>query len=501
MKNKKPALLLIVLINLFSLQLWAQKTNAKNEQVKSSLSSYEKYIDDNNETHLKEFRELIAIPSISSIPANQPDIDKAAAWIVNKLKAIGMTTAQTIPTDGNPIVYGSWDKAPGKPTVLIYAHYDVQPVKESEWDNAPFAPVVKDGKIFGRGASDDKSGVMITIWAVEAMLRTDGILPVNVKFIFDGEEEKSSPGFKNFLIKNAALLKADFALNADGSQYSETTPSILMSLRGSAILEFNVKTANTDAHSGQFGGKTPNAAVIMSQIIASFYTKEGNVAVEGFYDKVIPTTLEEKEMIKKVPYDKLDDMKLLGTTAEAGDTAYSPLERVWYRPTLEIIGMQSGYTAPEGHSNIIPGSAMARITCRLVNNQTGSEIIDLIVKHINKNCPVGATVTYKFTKAASSPLKFPAGTKAYNYVSDALFKIYGQQPLQVAAGFSTGALIDIKETLGIYPYSLGFELRDEKWHASNEYLRLSSIRKGQLIYCYYLQHLAEEESKLKKQIK
>lgn len=479
----------------------AQRTNAKTskkEQVKLSLASYEKYIDDNKDAHIKEFMELISIPSISSIPSNKPDIDKAAGWIVNKLKTIGITTARTIPTDGNSMVYGSWENAPGKPTVLIYAHYDVQPVKQSEWDNPPFAPKIENGKIFGRGASDDKSGVMITIWAIEAMLRTDGKLPVNVKFIFDGEEEIGSPGFKNFVLANKDLLKADFALNADGSQYSETTPSILMSLRGAAVLEFNVKTANTDAHSGQFGGKTPNAAVIMSQIISSFYTKEGNVAVEGFYDKVIPTTLEEKEMIKKVPYNKSDDMKLLGTTAETGDTTFSPLERVWYRPTLEITGMQSGYTAAEGHSNIIPGSAMARMTCRLVNNQTGPEIIDLIEKHINKNCPAGATVSYKFTKGGSSPLKFPPDTKAYNYVSDALFKIYGKQPIQIAAGFSTGPLIDIKETLGIYPYSLGFELADEKWHASNEFFRESSIRKGQLIYCYYFQHLADEESKLRK---
>ena len=498
MKNKKTILVFIVLINVFSFGLFAQNTKAKNEQVKPSLSLYEKYIDENDDVHLKEFMELVAIPSISSIPANKPDIDKAAAWIVNKLKAIGITTAQTIPTDGNSVVYGSWDKAPGKPTVLIYAHYDVQPVKESEWDNPPFAPKVMDGKIFGRGASDDKSGVMITIWAVETMLRTDGKLPVNVKFIFEGEEEKGSPNFKNFINKNKDILKADFALNADGGQYSETTPEILMSLRGSTIFEFNVKTANTDAHSGQFGGKTPNAAVIMSQIIASFYTKEGNVAVEGFYDKVVPATLQEKEMIKKIPYNKLEDMKLLGTTAETGDTTFSPLERVWFRPTLEIIGMQSGYTATEGHSNIIPGNAMARITCRLVNNQNGDEIKKLIVKHINKNLPVGATVSYKYSEGYARPMKFPADTKAYNYVSDALFKIYGKQPLQDGTGGSIGSLVDIKETLGIYPYSLGFELADEHWHSANEYFRLSSIRKGQLIYCYYLQHVADEESKTKK---
>ena len=503
--SKYLALAIFVSLNLFAntnstAQNNNAKTSKKEQSNKTSLTAYEKYIDDNNDAHLKEFMELIAIPSISSIPANKPDVDRAAAWIVNKLKAIGMTTAQTIPTDGNSMVYGSWDKAPGKPTVLIYAHYDVQPVKESEWEIPAFEPKVSDGKIFGRGASDDKSGVMITIWALEAMLRTDGKLPVNVKFIFDGEEEKGSPNFKNFINKNKDLLNADFALNADGIQYNETTPSILMSLRGGAVMEFNIKTANTDAHSGQFGGKTPNAAIIMSQMIASFYTKEGNVAVEGFYDKVVPASLQEKEMIKKIPYDKTDDMKLLGTTAEAGDTTFLPLERVWYRPTLEIIGMQSGYTAAEGHSNIIPGNAMARITCRLVNNQSGTEILDLIVKHIDKNCPPGATVSYKFArgKNGSSPMKFPADTKAYNYVSDALVKIYGKQPLQIATGGSVGPLIDIKETLGIYAYSLGFELPDEKWHASNEFFRLSSIRKGQLIYCYYLQHLADEESKLKK---
>ncbi len=499
MKKTKQALLIIALLHIFSIQLLAQNKKVKKEQVKSSFTSYEKYIDENNDAHLKEFIELVSIPSISSIPSNKQDVERAATWIVNKMKSIGITTAQTIPTGGHPIVFGSWELAPGKPTVLIYAHYDVQPVKESEWTIPPFAPKVADGKIFGRGASDDKSGVMITIWAIEAMLRTDGKLPVNVKFIFDGEEEMGSPNFKRFLENNKALIKADFALNADGSQYNENTPSILMSLRGTVVMEFTIKTADTDGHSGQFGGKTPNSAVIMSQIISSFYTKEGNIAVEGFYDKVVPATAQEKDMINKIPYDKTEDMKLLGTTAETGDNSFSPLERVWYRPTLEIIGMQSGYTAAEGHSNIIPGNAMARITCRLVNNQSGVEIQDLIEKHINKNLPAGATVSYKYTrgKGGSRPLKFPSDSRAYNYVSDALFKIYGEHPLQIGAGFSTGPLIDIKEILGIYPYSLGFELKDEKWHAANEFFRLSSIRKGQLIYCYYLQHLADEEAKLK----
>jgi acetylornithine deacetylase/succinyl-diaminopimelate desuccinylase-like protein len=504
MLRVKNAVLLCFLFFLFLLNIQVKAQHKKSGTSKNgksdfSQAAYQQYIDEHNDAHVKEFIELVSIPSISSIPSYKGDVEKAAAWIVNKMKAIGMTTAKQIPTQGNPVVYGSWDKAPGKPTVLVYAHYDVQPVKESEWDIPPFAPQMKGGKIFGRGASDDKSGVMIPIWAVEAMLSKDGKLPVNIKFMFDGEEESGSPNFKDFLAANKELLKADYALNADGGQYSDSVPSMEMSLRGGAKLEFRVKTANIDAHSGEFGGKTPNALMILSQIIASFYTKEGNVAVEGFYDNVVPMTPQEREMIKKVPYDPASDMKFLGTTAESGDTTYSPLERVWYRPTLEIVGMQGGYVAAEGFSNIIPGSAMARVSCRLVNNQTGDEIIDKVVKHINKNCPPGATIEYIIKPAYLRPMKYPADTKEYKSITDALNKIYGRPPLQIASGGSVGPLIDIKEQLGLYAYSLGVQQSDEKWHASNEFLRLSSIRKGQLVYCYYLQQIAEEEGKLNKQ--
>ena len=498
-KIKFAGLVMLTVLSLsMTTPLIAQKTTTKKETIKSAISLYEKYIDDNMDRHLKEFVELVSIPSISSIPSHKPDVEKAASWIVNKLKAIGITTAELLPTAGSPVVYGSWDKAPGKPTVLIYAHYDVQPVKESEWENPPFAPLIKDGKIFGRGASDDKSGVMISMLAVEAMLKTTGKLPVNVKFLFEGEEEIGSPNFKNFLEKNKELLKTDFAVTADDAQYNDSVPAVTLSSRGAVQLEFKIKTANTDAHSGQFGGKTPNAAVILSQVISSFYTKEGNVAVEGFYDKVLPITAQQKEVIRNIPYDPAKDMKILGTTAEVGDPAFAPLERVWYRPTLEIIGMESGYTAAEGHSNIVPGNAMARITCRLVNNQNGDEIIDLIIKHINKNCPAGAAVAYKFKHGYASPMTTPSDTKAFSYVSAALSKIYGTQPLKLGTGGTGGAMLSFKEILGVYAYSLGFLLPDEKWHAANEFFRVSSMRKGQLIYCYYLQHLADEESKMKK---
>ncbi len=501
-RSRLIALLLLAGIQLvISPSLYAQKNKPKAASAVSgmaSLAAYEKYIDDNSADHLKEYLELVSIPTISSIEAHKPDAARAADWIVNKMKAAGLTTAQAIPTPGNPVVFGSWDQAPGKPTVLIYGHYDVQPVKESEWTHPPFTPVVENGRIYGRGASDDKSGVMMTILAVEAMLKTDGKLPVNVKFMFEGNEEVGSPYFKKFLEDNKAMLKADFVLNADDGQEDENTPSITVSLRGAVQLEFAVKTADVDGHSGEFGGKTPNSAVILSQIISSFYDEKGNVAVAGFYDKVKPINEQQKAMISRIHYDPKTDMKILGTTAEAGDTSFSPLERVWFRPTLEVIGMQSGYTAPEGHSNIIPSHAMARITCRLVSDQDGKEIVDLIVKHIGRHTPPGAKISYKFSDGYASPLTLPTDTKEYRYVADVLKEIFGKEPLQYASGGSVGAMLSVRDVLGLNVYPLGFELSDENWHAANEFFRVSSLRKGQLMYCYYFKHLAEEESKLKK---
>jgi acetylornithine deacetylase/succinyl-diaminopimelate desuccinylase-like protein len=235
--------------------------------------------------------------------------------------------------------------------------------------------------------------------------------------------------------------------------------------------------------------------MILAQIISSFYDKEGNVAVTGFYDKVVPITAAQKRMIQRIPYDPARDMKILGTTAEAGDTTYSPLERIWYRPTLEIVGMQSGYTAPEGHANIIPGNAMARITCRLVNNQDAREIVELIVHHIREHCPKGASITFKYPTGYAKPVSLPVDSKEYRYISDVLTAMYGKQPFQYASGGSVGAMLSVKEVLGIYAYPLGFQLTDEKWHASNEFFRVSSMRKGQLTYCLYLKHLADKESK------
>jgi len=461
----------------------------------SSISSCEKYIQENKERHIQELTDFLAIPSISSLPAHSKDMILAAEWLAEKLKKIGITSTEVVATKGHPIVLSHWNAAKGKPTVLIYGHYDVQPVNELDWTTPPFSAERAEGRIYARGAADDKGGIMIPIWAVEALLQKEGALPVNVIFVFDGEEEKGSPNFRQFLQQHKDLLKADYAYNADATQYNDSIPSIWMSLRGGASLEFTVKTANTDAHSGLSGGKTANSAKAAAQIISSLYTPENKLAAKGFYDRVLPLTKSERERTRKIPYDENKEKKIIGTTADIGESEYSPLERVWYRPTVEVTGIWGGYTAPEGFANIIPGATHVRLNCRLVPNQDGKEIIQLIKQHIEKHCPKGATVTFKEFDSYSSPIKFPATGSSFQYAYDILTKLYNRQPLLTAIGGSIGAMIEIKEILGLYAYSFGFQQTDENFHAPNEFIRLSDIEKGQMAYCMLLQHIADSKAK------
>jgi acetylornithine deacetylase/succinyl-diaminopimelate desuccinylase-like protein len=459
------------------------------------LASCEKYIQQKRKAHIEELVDFLEIPSVSSLPAHDTDMKRAAQWLAKKLTNIGMTTAEVVPTGGHPVVFSTWNQAKDKPTVLIYGHYDVQPVDEKQWSTPPFEAKQQGGRIYARGAADDKGGLLIPVWATEAILKVKGSLPVNVIFIFDGEEEIGSPHFKEFLQKHHSLLQADFAYYADGAQFNDSVPSMWMGLRGSAALEFTVQTAHTDAHSGIYGGKTPNAAKAAAQIIASLYTPDGKVAVAGFYDSVQPLTKEERDRLLQVPYDPGKDMKDLGTITDIGDSAYTPLERLWYRPTLEGTGIWGGYTAPEGFANIIPGTAHVRLNCRLVANQKGEEVVRLIQKHIHKYCPQGATVQFKEPDSYAAPIKFPATGDSFQFAYDVLTKVYNRQPLLTAIGGSIGAITQIKEVLGIYTYSFGFQQTDENFHAANEFIRLSDVEKGQKAFCVLLEHIGRDKRK------
>lgn len=452
--------------------------------------SFETFVKEQREKQIKELAEFLAIPSISSLPAHNNDMLQAAKWLAEKLRAIGMTETEVINTGGHPVVFSTWNKATGKPTVLIYGHYDVQPIKEEEWNTPPFVATTRNERIYARGAADDKGGLMIPVWTVEGILKKEGMLPVNLVFLFDGEEEKGSPNFKKFLETHRSLLKVDLAYNADATQFNDSTASIWMSLRGSLAVEFEVRTAKVDAHSGLYGGKTPNAAKAAAQIIASLYTTDDKVAIEHFYDQVIPLSKLEKEMIKNVPYDVKKDQKDLGTTDETGDLAFSPLERLWSRPTLEVTGLWGGYIAAEGFANIIPASVHVRLNCRTMPNQNAHKITDLIKQHILQHSPKGVTITFKDFEGYSIPIKFPTTGPAFHAAYDVLANVYKKPPLLTAIGGSIGALTDIKEVLGIYTYSFGFQQTDENFHAPNEFIRISDIEKGQKACYLLLKHIA-----------
>ncbi|HVM88438.1 MAG TPA: dipeptidase [Puia sp.] len=456
----------------------------------TDISAYKKTIDDNLQKNVQEFIEFVSIPSLSSLAAHKNDMQHCAEWLRNKLQAKGLLNAQVLATDGHPVVFAEWNQAKGKPTVLIYGHYDVQPVQESMWTSAPFIPKEENGRIYGRGASDDKGGVAVAIWAIETMLQTDGRLPVNVKLFFEGEEEIGSPHLGKFVTEHKDLLKADYAYSVDAFQKSDTEPEMVMSVRGGCTMEFSIKTANRDLHSGVFGGKLPNAAQILAQLISTFHSPDGKVAVEGFYDKVIPMTAEERAMAANAPYDEQKEMQEYGASVYSGEKGYSSIERVWYRPTLEITGIWSGYTAEDGFLNIVPASAHCRLMCRLVSNQQSEVILELIKKHIAAHLPEGVTLTYKdLGGGAIDAAKFPSNTLSFKAAYTVLTRLYGKEPLLMGTGGSNAALAIMMKQLNLPMYSFGFLQEDENYHSHNEFMRISDLKKGQYAFCMLLKYI------------
>lgn len=439
---------------------------------------------------MQEFIEFVSIQSLSSLPAHQQDVQRCAEWLKDKLQSKGLLNAQVLPTEGHPVVFAEWNKAPGKPTVLIYGHYDVQPVQEKSWASPPFTPKQENGRIYGRGAADDKGGVVTAIWAIEAMLQKDKKLPVNVKFFFEGEEEIGSPHLQKFVSDHKELLKADYGYSVDAFQQNDTQPEMIMSVRGGATLEFTLKTANRDLHSGVFGGKLVNAAQALAKIIESFHDADGRIAVEGFYDNIQPLTAEEKAMAARSPYNEQKEMEDNGATLFTGEKGYTSTERVWYRPTLDVTGVWSGYTAEEGFLNIVPGSAHCRLMCRLVAGQESNAIIALIKKHIAAHLPAGVTITYKDLGGfANEAAKFSTNTDAFKAAFRVLTKLYGKEPLLMGTGGSNAAIAILQKQLGLSAYSFGFLQEDENYHSNNEFMRVSDLEKGQYAFCMLLKYI------------
>ncbi len=455
------------------------------------MSNWESYLEENKRRFLEELLDFIRIPSISALPEHADDVQQAAEWVAKRLESAGVENVEILPTGGHAVVYGDWLHAPNKPTILIYGHFDTQPADPFElWTNPPFEPTIREGRIYARGASDDKGNMLVPILAVEALLKADGALPVNLKFCFEGQEEIGSPQLPEFMPQHKVRFACDLAVSADGGQWSESEPSILLGLRGICGLQIDLKGAKTDLHSGMYGGTIQNPIQALVRLLDSMRSPEGKILVEGFYDEVIQLSEEAKAEIARVPFDKAEYLADLGLEATYGEPGYSTRERSWVRPTLEINGIWGGFQGA-GIKTVLPNEAHAKITCRLVANQEPEQIIELLTSHIKNHAPVGVEVSVTPLTIRGKPYNMSPDHPGNKVAYTVLTKLYGQKPYYIRNGGSIPICGLFLDHLDVYTVNFAFGLDDEGAHAPDEFYRISSFELGQKAYCKFLPLLAE----------
>ncbi len=455
------------------------------------MNAYRTYLDDSQDRFLEELLDFLRIPSISALPERAEDVARAAEWVARRLTRAGAENVEVLPTGGHPVVYGDWLHAEGKPTILIYGHFDVQPVDPVElWTHPPFEPTVVDGRVYARGASDDKGNMLAPILAVEAMLQGEGAAPVNLKFCFEGQEEIGSPQIPEFMPAHVERFASDLAVSADGGQYSETEPVLLMSLRGICGVQIDVHGAVTDLHSGLHGGRIQNPIHALTQILSSLRRADGTVAVEGFYDDVVELSPAERAAIAQVPFDGDEYLHEVGLDEEFGEPGYTNRERGWVRPTLEMNGIWGGFQE-DGIKTVLPNAAHAKITCRLVADQDPERIIKLLEEHIAQQAPPGVRVEVNPLSIRGRPYSIAADHWGNRAAAAVLTEFYGREPYQTRSGGSIPITGVFQEQLGIDTIGFGFAIEDENFHAPDEFFRLASFRKGQLAYGRLLEELGK----------
>ncbi len=446
------------------------------------------FIENNSDRYLQELNKFLAIPSVSTNPENKPDIERCAQWVASEMQTIGLENVKVMPTGGHPIVYGEWLHAPGKPTLLIYGHYDVQPVDPIElWTTPPFEGTVRDGNLFARGSSDDKGQVHIHLKAIEAWMKTTGSLPINIKMLIEGEEEVGSENLEPFLKEHKQLLKSDLCLISDTSMFARGVPSVCYGLRGLAYMQIDLMGPNKDLHSGSFGGSVHNPIQALAEIIAQLHDKNGKITIPGFYDKVRKLSKKERDAYAKLPWSDKKYAKELGIKELYGEKGYTSLERLWARPTLECNGIWGGFTG-EGAKTVLPSKASAKISMRLVPDQQSGNIAKLFEKHIKKIAPKSVTVTVRNLhggEAAISPIDSPGVRAAVS----ALEKGFGKKPLYQREGGSIPIVVQFKKLLGLDTVLLGFGLPDENAHAPDEFLCLDNYYGGIRTVAHYYNEL------------
>lgn len=453
--------------------------------------TWETYLVEHQPRHQDELLHFLSIPSISSLPSHAGDVQRAAEWVAERLTTAGLEQVQIFPTGGHPVVYGEWLHAPGKLTVLIYGHFDTQPVDPLElWAHPPFEPTIIEDRVYARGASDDKGNMLTPILGVEALLKTEGALPLNVKFFLEGQEEIGSPQLPAFVASHRDLLACDLVLSSDGSQYGEDQPALLLACKGLAGIQIDVHGAKSDLHSGMYGGAVPNPIHALTALLASLRSPDGTILVEGFYDSVLPLSAEDRAAIAAIPFDAQDYQERIGVTALLAEPGYTPQEHLAARPTLEVNGIWGGFQG-EGIKTVLPAEAHAKITCRLVANQEPGTIVELLTRHVEKHTPPGVQATVRALPGTARPYLIPADHWGNQAAADVLRKIYGKEPYHIRAGGSIPVCELFLSHLGAYTVGFAWGLMDEQIHAPNEFFRLSSFQRGPGAYCQMLHRLAE----------
>lgn len=427
---------------------------------------------------LADLVEFASIPSVSTDPTHAVDVRAAGEWVAARLRAAGPLAVHTIPTAGNPVVYGEWLGAPGKPTILVYGHYDVQPPDPLEkWLSPPFTPTVRDGRLYGRGVSDDKGPMLIPIAVAGAFLAETGGLPLNVKFLFEGEEEVGSPSLEGFITAHRDLLAADVVISADGAMWRIDEPSLTLSNRGLVGLELTLTGTSKDLHSGRHGGSVPNALHALARLIASLHAPDGRVAVAGFYDRVRELAAEERAELAQLPFDEAAYLAQVGASAAVGEPGYTTLERQWTRPTIEVNGMWGGYQGPGGKS-IVPSEAHAKLTCRLVPDQQPDQIMELLAGHLENHTPDGTRLAIRRQEPGAPAAHIGGDHWALLAAELALEAVYGMRPLRVRMGGTLPVAEIFQRVMGLATVYFSFSTGDEDFHAPNEFFRLHRLHEG-----------------------
>ncbi|HZE84886.1 MAG TPA: dipeptidase [Puia sp.] len=454
------------------------------------MNEWKAYQEKNKDRFLSELLELLRIPSVSARSEHKEDMKKCAEAVRQALLDAGVDKAEIYPTEGHPVVYGEKITDAGKPTVLVYGHYDVQPPDPLElWNSGPFEPLIKDGKIYARGSADDKGQFYMHVKAFETMVQT-GALPTNIKFIIEGEEEIGSPNLARFVTAHKDLLKADVILISDTSMISLDTPSIDIGVRGLSYIEVEVTGPNRDLHSGVYGGAVANPITILARMIATCHDADNHITIPGFYDDVVEATPAERKLMAAAPFNEEAYKKDLGVTTLYGEKGYTTNERTGIRPTIELNGIWGGYTG-EGAKTVLPSRATAKISARLVPNQSAARITEKLLTYFKQIAPAGVIVRAE-EHHGGEPYMTPIDSKAYRSAARAIEAVFHKAPIPVRGGGSIPICALFEKELGIKIVFMGFGLDSDNLHSPNEKFGLENFYKGIETIPWFHKYFAEK---------